>query len=232
MIEVKSFSSQSNLTFEAAKDAALIINHAISLRGRASIVLTGGTLGIQILKDLALIPMDLSKVHVVFSDERFVGLGDPDRNEHQALEAWPQLGTANLLRYPDNNDALGLATQQFDTEVKQEFSTEESAGKLFDLAILGMGPDGHVASLFPGHTHPSELVVSEANSPKPPAQRISLSYEALNRVENLFFLASGSQKAGVAKCAIKDAKCDLPAAKVKGLSLTRWYVDEEISREL
>jgi 6-phosphogluconolactonase len=95
-----------------------------------------------------------------------------------------------------------------------------------------MGPDGHVASLFPGHQHELGWIVSEQQSPKPPAERLSFSYQALNRSRAVFFLASGSAKAEVAKCAISDAECDLPAAKVRGLELTRWYVDQEISRAL
>jgi 6-phosphogluconolactonase len=95
-----------------------------------------------------------------------------------------------------------------------------------------MGPDGHVASLFPGHLHEVKWIVSEPESPKPPAERLSFSYQALNRSRTVFFLASGSAKAEVAKCAINDFDCDLPAAKVKGLELTRWYVDQEISRAL
>jgi 6-phosphogluconolactonase len=102
----------------------------------------------------------------------------------------------------------------------------------FDVVILGMGPDGHVASLFPGHMHEISWIASEQKSPKPPAERLTFSYQALNRSRAVFFLASGSAKAEVAKCAISNPECELPAAKVKGLELTRWYVDQEISREL
>jgi 6-phosphogluconolactonase len=103
---------------------------------------------------------------------------------------------------------------------------------VFDVLILGMGPDGHVASLFPGHQQQHNWIIAENDSPKPPAQRLSFSFEALNRARNVVFLASGNSKAEVARCAIKDSDCDLPAAKVKGLELTSWYVDQEISREL
>ena len=95
-----------------------------------------------------------------------------------------------------------------------------------------MGPDGHIASLFPGHQQAEKWIIAEKASPKPPAERLSFSYQALNRARAVIFLASGTAKAAVAKCAIQEEACDLPAAKVKGLELTRWYVDEEISREL
>jgi 6-phosphogluconolactonase len=95
-----------------------------------------------------------------------------------------------------------------------------------------MGPDGHVASLFPGKSHAVSWVVAEHASPKPPSQRLSLSYGALNRSRAVFFLASGEAKREAAQCAIAKADCDLPAAMIGGLELTRWYVDSEISRGL
>jgi 6-phosphogluconolactonase len=124
------------------------------------------------------------------------------------------------------------AAKEFNSQIESLFGPLSNAEPVFDVVILGMGPDGHVASLFPDHQQAENWIVAEKASPKPPSERLSFSYQALNRSRAAFFLASGSAKAEVAKCAIQDEACDLPAAKVKGLELTRWYVDEEISREL
>lgn len=232
MTEVLSFDSDAALTAQAAADIAGILETAVAESGIARIVLTGGTLGIKILGDLAKQQLDLSKLEIFFGDERFVQLDHEDRNEQQGLNVWPELIQAKLHRFPDKVDQLDASAQAFDMDMENLLGTISDTSAIFDVVILGMGPDGHVASLFPGRQHPVRWIVSEHNSPKPPSERLSFSYQALNRSKAVFFLASGSAKSEVARCAIKDSKCDLPAAKVKGLELTRWYVDQEISRAL
>ncbi len=232
MTEVLTFDSDAALTAQAAANIAEILKTALAERGTARLVLTGGTLGIKILGDLAKQQLDLSKLDIFFGDERFVALDHADRNEQQGLSAWPELAQARLYRFPDTSNPLDSSAQAFDAQVEKLLGPITDKTAVFDVVILGMGPDGHVASLFPGHQHPVSWIVSEHNSPKPPSERLSFSYQALNRSKAVVFLASGSSKAEVARCAINDSECDLPAAKVKGLELTRWYVDQEISRAL
>jgi 6-phosphogluconolactonase len=232
MTEVLAFESDSALTAQAAADIAELLKTAIAARGNARLVLTGGTLGIKILGDLAKQNLDLQNLDVFFGDERFVALDHADRNERQGLDAWPELESVKLHRFPANNQPLAGAAQAFDSFMEDLLGPISDEASAFDVVILGMGPDGHVASLFPGHQHKLGWIVSEQQSPKPPAERLSFSYQALNRSRAVFFLASGSAKAEVAKCAINDLDCDLPAAKVMGLELTRWYIDQEISRAL
>lgn len=232
MTEVLAFETDSELTAQAALDISILLNTAINERGIARLVLTGGTLGIKILSDLANQGLDLSRLEVFFGDERYVSLDHADRNEHQGLKAWPQLADSNLHRFPTNDGPLIASADAFDAEITALLGPISADAAAFDVVILGMGPDGHVASLFPGHQHDLKWIVPESASPKPPAERLSFSYHALNRSRAVFFLASGSAKAEVARCAINDLDCDLPAAKVKGLELTRWYVDQEINRAL
>ena len=232
MTEVKVFSSDSSLSAQAAIDIATLLDKAIAKRGKARLVLTGGTLGIKILGDLRGLGLDLSKIEFFFGDERFVELDHPDRNEHQGITAWSELATANLHRFPAAHLSVEGAAVEFTAQLEALFGPLSDSSPVFDVVILGMGPDGHVASLFPGHQQAENWIIAEKASPKPPAERLSFSYQALNRARALIFLASGSTKAEAAKCAIQDEACDLPAAKVKGLELTRWYVDEEISRGL
>jgi 6-phosphogluconolactonase len=102
----------------------------------------------------------------------------------------------------------------------------------FDIVLLGMGSDGHVASLFPGSdaTVVTDLVSVEKNSPKAPAERISLSIQALSSATEVWFLVSGSDKANAVKRVFDNE--DLPAAKVTGKKLTRWYLDAQAASEL
>lgn len=232
MTEVTSFDSTAELTKQAAADVANILKSKIAQNGQASLVLTGGTLGIQILGDLANQAIDLQKLHIYSGDERFVETNHADRNEWQSIQAWPELAEADFFRFGYPNQGLSLATESMNAMLEDRLGPIGSNDSVFDVVLLGMGPDGHIASLFPGREHGVAWVVSENDSPKPPAQRLSLSYQALNRSENVFFLASGQAKAEVAKCAIQNQSCQLPAAKVKGQKLTRWYIDSEISREL
>lgn len=232
MIQVLTFESDAELTAQAATDITGILQTAMAERGIARLVLTGGTLGIKILADLRGHGLDLSKLEVFFGDERYVALDHADRNEQQGLTAWPELASAQLHRFPEADLPLDSAASAFDAEVAQLLGPIDHGSAIFDVVILGMGPDGHVASLFPGRKHETRWIIAEHDSPKPPAERLSFSYQALNRARVLVFLASGSAKAAVASCAIRDLDCDLPAAKVKGVELTRWYVDQEISRAL
>ncbi len=190
------------------------------------VALTGGTLGIEVIREFGRLVEGELPARFVFGDERFVDLSDPDRNEHQGLEAWPGL-ERYLIRYPNNTLDLESARDRFELELKSKLGPEPR----FDITILGMGPDGHIASLFPGHALTGELVVAEPDSPKPPAQRLSLSFDALNRSKEVWFVASGSAKADAVRCAL-GSDCELPVGKVKGQELTRWFIDSELSRAL
>ena len=232
MIEVRSFDSEQALTAQAANDISRLLEDAIALRGKARLVLTGGTLGIKILGDFKTLGLDLSNVDIFFGDERFVELDHPDRNEHQGIVAWPELSSAKLHRFPAADLPVEEAANVFNSQLEPLLGPLSGSAPVFDVVILGMGPDGHVASLFPGHQQAQSWIIAEKASPKPPAERLSFSYQALNRSRAVIFLASGSAKVEAVRCAIQNQACDLPAAKVSGLELTRWYLDEEISREL
>jgi 6-phosphogluconolactonase len=192
------------------------------------VALTGGTLGIAVIAELGKNPPSPGTISFVFGDERFVPLDHADRNEAQGLEVWPGLGET-LLRYPDvdvNADAdvaLERARDKFSAILESWLD-----GQRFDVVILGMGPDGHVASLFPGVERVGDLVVAEPESPKPPSARLSLSYAAINGSSRVWFVVSGSAKATASACSYHQ-KCELPAARVRGEE-TLWFVDEAIAQ--
>jgi 6-phosphogluconolactonase len=229
LIQQLVFDSGSELTLEAARKLA----EKLSEPRRASsmrVLLTGGTLGIQLLEELSRLDLELDGVQFYFGDERFVGLEDKERNEAQGLAVWPELAK-HLRRFPEADQDLEQARVLFDTQLTQDLGPLDAPGACFDVVILGMGPDGHVASIFPGAQHEANWIVAEHNSPKPPAMRLSFSYEALNRAGEVWFLVSGEAKADAVRCALTES-CDLPAGKVKGLNSTLWFMDQELRRAL
>jgi 6-phosphogluconolactonase len=216
----------------AGKAANLVLDRIKQTKAEINIALTGGTVGILTLKQLSVLAknesVDWSKVQFWFGDERYVSQDSPDRNFNQAFDAL--LGTisipeVNLHQFPSSSSGLDLEAARllFEQHLIEFF---DSKPPKMDLTLLGMGPDGHVASIFPGHNYPETQIVSEADSPKPPAQRLSFSLELINRSEEVVFVVSGIDKAEAIELVHKDPECELPAARVQAEGLTLWIVDE------
>lgn len=197
------------------------------------IALTGGTLGIASLRFFAKARLEEFNLEVFWGDERWVPKGHPDRNDAQAFDAWPSLVGANLHQFSSPDElSIEVAAAEMNRQFQAVFGAEPSAG--FDLLLLGVGPDGHVASLFPGKdAKQNQWVVFEEDSPKPPKQRLSFSYEALNLSQRVWFLASGEQKANVVSQAINEpTRSNLPCALVTGRLETTWFIDNAIEERL
>jgi 6-phosphogluconolactonase len=231
IIEIlRDFQSGDELAKQAAKDlAARILSHSA---GKAfNLVLTGGTVGTRTLAELAplIAGADLSRLELWWGDERFVESQSPERNflqASQALISRISIPEANLHQMPAaGNQSLEEAAAMFANHIAQE-------APVFDIVLLGMGSDGHVASLFPdSNAIPfGQLLVAETSSPKPPSQRISLSFDALASAREVWFLVSGSDKAAAVSEALHNKK--LPAGKVHGREITRWYLDTQAAAEL
>ena len=227
---ISSYPSPNALLQAVAKEFELAILKVLQEKPRAHVLLTGGTLGIELLKELAKLDLPWAKIWLMFSDERFVSQDHPDRNEQQGVDAWPELAQ-HLKRYPNPDQDLLQAAQALETALSSEFGQVVGAEPVFDISILGMGPDAHVASLFPGHDRTGKWVIAEPESPKPPQQRLSLSYKALNRAERVWFLAAGTSKVWAVQQSLR-ADSGLPAAMVRGISETRWFLDQEITDAL
>ena len=227
---ISSYPSPNALLQAVAQEFELAILKVLQEKPRAHVLLTGGTLGIELLKELAKLDLPWAKIWLMFSDERFVSQDHPDRNEQQGVDAWPELAQ-HLKRYPNPDQDLLQAAQELETALSSEFGQVVGAEPVFDISILGMGPDAHVASLFPGHDRTGEWVIAEPDSPKPPQQRLSLSYKALNRAERVWFLAAGTSKVWAVQQSLR-ADSGLPAAMVRGISETRWFLDQELTDAL
>jgi 6-phosphogluconolactonase len=194
--------------------------------------LTGGAIADEMHRELARLAgdssVDWSRVEVWWGDERYVPADSPDRNALQArsalLDALP-LDPARVHEMPSAESGdLEAAAASYGDEVRA------SGSGAFDVVMLGVGPDGHVASLFPGSPQldvDDRIAVAVTDSPKPPPERISLTFAALNRTEAVWFLVSGGGKADAVAAALAGAdKHDIPATGVTGMSETLWLIDE------
>ena len=220
------------------------ITTAIAARGQAFIVLTGGGTGINLLKHVGAHDeaIDWSKVHVFWGDERYVPADDDERNDKQAREA-----LLDHVDIPDSNvhpmaasdgefgDDLDAAALAYESVLAANAESGEST-PAFDVHLLGMGPEGHINSLFP-HTpavaEAKRLVVGVEDSPKPPPRRITLTLPAVTRSREVWLVVSGEGKAEAVAEAVGGAKpADWPAAGAKGREATVWLLDTEAASKL
>ena len=148
--------------------------------------------------------VDWSRVELWWGDERFVPADDGDRNAKQTLD----LLAAPLRLDPDRVHQMPAERRRVGSGPGRRGVRGRSwAARCFDICLLGLGPDGHVASLFP--EHPSSYaegdVIAVRSSPKPPPERISLTLPVINRSHEVWFVVSGSDKAAAAKMALLGA---------------------------
>ena len=206
------------------------LTDVLAQQDRADVVLTGGTVGTATLAAVADSPLaaavDWTAVHVWWGDERYVASGDADRNEGQAQEAL----LAHVPIPEENIHRMGSASDFNEPETAAAAYHHELAhngNPAFDVLMLGLGPDGHVASLFPGHDvylHGSAEVAAVTDSPKPPPTRVTLSVGAINRAKKVWLIAAGEEKAhAVAECLQGNAT--YPGAAVHGTEQTLWLID-------
>jgi 6-phosphogluconolactonase len=202
------------------------------------IALTGGSIAEALHRELArLTPgseVDWTRVVVWFGDERFVPADDADRNAGQARRAFlDAVGASQVHEMPasDTQDDVESAALAFEETVRAHGAGE------FEVVMLGIGPDGHVASLFPGRPElrvQDRIAVSVTDSPKPPPERISFTFPALNRTRSTWLIASGEGKAeAVARALADDGSVEeTPARGVRGQVDTVWFLDREAASQL
>ncbi|HEY0186125.1 MAG TPA: 6-phosphogluconolactonase [Cellulomonas sp.] len=228
----------------AEATAARLLTRLVDLQSDRSpvhIVLTGGTVGIATLAAVASSPVreavDWTGVHLWWGDERFLTDGDPDRNETQARDALiSALGDAlpagNVHAVPAL-DPAGVGTPEDAATAYAatlaSYAPEGAEVPAFDVLMLGMGPDGHVASLFPGHAGldvTGTATTGVHGSPKPPPLRVSLTFEAIRAAREVWVVAAGAEKAAAVASALSDAPVQVtPAAGALGTEATLWLVD-------
>ena len=198
------------------------------------VALTGGRIATRAYGTLAAeganSAVDWSRVELWWGDERFVPADDLDRNAEPTLEL-----LSGLRLSPDRVHPMPAADAGMDLDQAAEAYAAELGDTVFDICLLGMGPDGHVASLFPEHpsSYAEGTVIAVRASPKPPPDRLSLTLPVINRSREVWFLVSGSDKAAAAKMALLGAgPVQVPAAGVAGAERTLWLMDNEAAAQL
>lgn len=222
------------------------LTDAFAARGAASVVLTGGGIGTKVLAELAAAPardaIDWPHLDIWWGDERFVPAGDPDRNETGARAALLDHVGVDPARVhampgpdgPDGDDPEAAAARYAAWLADAALAGTGGSGghgpvPSFDVLMLGIGPEGHVASLFPGQPAlgDSRPVVAVRDSPKPPPTRLSLTLPSLQAAREVWILASGEEKADAVALALTGDGPDgpVPAAGARGRQRTLFLLD-------
>lgn len=229
MDSLKIFPDKQHLAQAVAQATISSLAQAIQKYGHATWVLAGGTTpeaAYRIIAQNYLGTVDWPHVTILIGDERIAPLTSPDSNWHIAeqilLHALP---AATLLR-PRSNQTAEDAADDYSRQLAQLPLTANGYPRL-DVVWLGMGEDGHTLSLFPGHpdSYATGLVVPVRNSPKPPSERITLTFEALHGAQTTYILAAGQGKAAVIQQAIRSPMSQLPIAKAAHITRAEWYLD-------
>ncbi len=229
-VRVNRFKDGSSVARAAAEAFFVKMDEVLATKPEAAVAITGGTVGIATLAEIAANPraaeFDFNRVNFWWGDERFVASDHADRNAVQARKALFSkitIDESQLHEFPSSDNGLDLevAAKQFANYVAEQ-------NPHFDLVFLGMGPDGHINSLFPGKPAPASgaWVLAEHDSPKPPSQRLSFTYEAMNSADEIWFVVAGADKADAVSVAFGDDPTSLPVGKVHGKLQTIWFVDQ------
>lgn len=223
-LDLTLYADAAELAEEVTVQILASIEKGLKLKSRFHLVLTGGTLGMQISEALVHeFNADLDAfdgLHIWWSDERFVPVDSVDRNafaihgnlKNHKIQVHQVLASDQVTHVQDAVSDYDLALENVD----------------LDLSILGLGPDGHVASLFPGLTDVDDRrrIIGISDSPKPPSQRISFTLATINSADEVWIVAAGESKAD-AVTKIIEGDLSIPASYVRGNSHTRLIVDTE-----
>lgn len=241
--EIHRFPNLSDLSRAAAEYICEIAGEAVSKRGVFTIVLSGGTTPRLLYEELAKEPhasrVDWQRTHLFWGDERCVPSDSPDSNYSSALQALiskVDVPPANIHRIPASAGSPEAGAKEYEKSLRESFQTfakpdPATSFPSFDLVLLGLGADGHTASLFPGDAALEEktrwVVAVEGSRASPPVQRITLTLPVINEARCVLFLVSGSNKLkAVQEILNTPHNATYPAAHVQPLGKLLWFIDE------
>ncbi len=229
------------LAADVSARLVMVVVEAQSSRGHADIVLTGGSMGSEVLVSLGHSPardsIDWRRLNLWWGDERFLPAGDPERNETQSraalLNAVP-LDPSRVHPMPASDGPDGADVTAAAARYAKELAAAAPRGRdvpEFDVVMLGVGADAHVASLFPEHPALYERdasVIGVQGAPKAPPLRVSMTFPSLCAARDVWFLVAGPDKAGAVGLALSGAgPLQAPAAGASGTRSTTWFLDRE-----
>ncbi|MGH3319656.1 MAG: 6-phosphogluconolactonase [Streptosporangiaceae bacterium] len=237
-------------TMLARAAAARLVTRLVDIqasRGTAAVVLTGGGIGTATLAELARAPardaIAWERLAVWWGDERYLPRGHEDRNETQARRALldtpgPDRARIHPMPAAEGPDRGGpeAAAERYADELRAAAYPEDHAPvPSFDVLMLGIGPEAHVASLFPGMPamYDERAVVAVHGAPKPPPTRITLTMSAIQAAREVWVIASGQEKARAVRLALSDAgPVEVPASGARGRQRTFFLLDRGAASQL
>lgn len=234
--------SKDDLVVAVARRFITTVAELQSERDVIHVCLTGGSVGIAILAAVADDPtrdaVAWDRIHFWWGDERWVADGHADRNDQQANDALLSrvaVPAEHVHAFPSTDGpSLDDAAAQYADELQAYAGTGANAPS-FDITFLGVGPDGHVASLFPHHEQLNAVnpVVAVRNSPKPPPERLSLTLPVINDSARVWLVVAGADKASPLGLALAGASRHLvPVAGVRGRRETAYFVDTDAAADV
>ncbi len=254
------YRDEETLVQTVAARLILRISDLLTAKDRVDVALTGGGDGIEVLRHASDSPLttaiDFTNVHFWWGDDRFVPENDDDRNAKQAREAWldslvksGDLPAENIHEMPadprtyeeianateaENDKLLAEAARSYQDDIERELGPNGA----FDIALFGVGPDGHFASLFPGHpevyiTDPSIKVVGVNHSPKMPPLRVSLSIPFIKQTQFVWVFASSERKSdAIGRALYETDNYHVPSSFAEGTEQTLWMIDRAAAQNL
>ena len=239
--QVRVFASAEHLFHAAAETFCGLGARAIRENGKFTVALSGGSTPRGLNQELATnfsTQLDWQKVFFFFGDERHVPPADSESNYRMANESlFSKLAIPadHVFRIPAEMPDAGQAALAYEQTLRNFFRSSPGSFPRFDLILLGLGPDGHTASLFPGTTALEEKqhwVVANWVE-KFSAFRITLTYPVLNSAACVMFLVSGGEKSEMVRRALKDPAADLPCQKVRPVEGELiWFLDQAAAAKL
>ncbi len=210
--------------------AERLLARMIDLQGKQDTVhicLTGGNAANAVYEELATLvegsELDASRLQLWWGDERFVPATDPERNSQQAIS---RLARTVSIKSADTHMMAAKDGRKDSHESAAEYEAE-LGDTSFDITLLGIGEDGHVASIFPNHPSfevTGRAVIGGEDSPKEPTERISLTIPTLNRADEVWMMATGEAKAAAVARSLSGDEA-VPGAHVQGRVATYWFLD-------
>lgn len=224
-LEVISSTDSKALLERVFIDLGNLIAQKLQSQSEFHLGLTGGRFGTELAKQIFSTSFAQNpKVNFWWSDERFLLVGDNNRND--SVVPNNLRAAKNIHALPSSNEvSLDQAAQIASLDLdKLSVQPDE---KLMDLTLLSVGPDGHIASLFPNHAalQSTQLVTAVKDSPKPPKERLTWTIPTLNRSSQVWFLASGAEKLS-AVTQLMAGDLSIPASHVSGIESSKLYADK------
>ncbi len=223
-LDLTLYADQAELLQEVTTQLIEVIETGLRVNGIFHLALTGGTLGSDLTRALVANwnahPEMYQGLHIWWSDERFVERSSAEQNSSPALNSVTNKNVAiHMLRSSDEVENIEVAVEDYLAQLGETF---------MDLTILGLGPDGHIASLFPGAAHIDRLekVIAITDSPKPPAVRATFTLSMINTSTLVWIIAAGASKAD-AVTKIIEGDLSIPVSYVRAADHTRLIVDTD-----